>query len=182
MEYLLLLVSLALIVIGVFGCVVKGIPGPPFSFLGILILNISQGGTIFSILPMVLGGVIVLMVWIPDFFVPWWHEKMYQISHTTTWGALLGMMAGFFVFPPYGIVVLIIIGSTIGEVIAKKEMRAKLAEEEFSIGSVMTAMITKLSVSAILTYYYFFNFLQLNLREIILKYQYHPELLRIFTN
>lgn len=182
MEYLLILVSLFLIVIGVFGCVVKGIPGTPFSFLGLVVLNLSQGGSLFSILPLVLGGVLVLMVWIPDFFVPWWHEKMYEVSHTTTWGGLLGMMAGFFIFPPAGIVVGIILGSVIGEMIAKKEMRRKLDEEGFSIGGVMTAMITKLSVSAVLTYYYFLNLINLNLRDIILKYQYNKfiDLFRVF--
>ncbi len=172
MDYVFLLISLFFVAVGVFGCVVRGIPGPPFSFLALLFLNFSQAGQIFPILPIVAAAVIVLMAWIPDFFVPWWHEKMYEISHTTTWGALLGMIAGFFLFPPVGIGIGIIIGSVIGELIAKKEMRKKLDEEGFTIAGVMTAMITKLTISAVMTYYYFVHFFTLDLNQMIQKFKY----------
>jgi len=44
LDYVLLILGIILMLIGIIGCLVPVLPGPPLSFLGLILLQVSKFG------------------------------------------------------------------------------------------------------------------------------------------
>ena len=85
-------------VIGIAGCVVPGIPGPPLSYIGLLLLEATDYAD-FSIGALVIWGILALITIIADYTVPMIGSKL---SGGTKWGnycSLVGTIIGLFFLP-----------------------------------------------------------------------------------
>ncbi len=60
-----------LIILGIIGCVIPVIPGPPLSFVGILLLHFSSYAE-FSFEFLLLFGALAVIVTVLDYIVPIW--------------------------------------------------------------------------------------------------------------
>lgn len=143
----------ALMILGLVGCVLPVIPGPPLSFIGLLLLHFSKYAE-FSFEFLVLFGSIAVIVTILDYIVPVWGTKKFGGSKYGMWGAAIGLVIGIFVLPPLGIIVGPFAGAVIGEA-----MTGKKAGEAFraGLGSLMGLMMgvgLKLAASLVMTYYF----------------------------
>jgi uncharacterized protein YqgC (DUF456 family) len=143
----------ALMVVGIIGCVLPVIPGPPLSFVGLLLLHFSEYAE-FTFEFLLLFGAIAVIVTILDYIVPIWGTKKFGGSKSGMWGAAIGLVIGIFVFPPIGIIVGPFAGAVIGE-----SLTGKKAGEAFraGFGSLMGLMMgvgLKLAASLVMTYYF----------------------------
>lgn len=119
MNTVLIIVAILLVLVGLVGSIVPGIAGPPFSFLGLLVLSFVKGIE-YSTTFLVVMGLIAAVVFALDYVVPAWGTKRLGGSKAGVRGSTIGLFLGLlvtFIFPIGFIAVLIgpFIGAYIGE-------------------------------------------------------------------
>jgi hypothetical protein len=152
MELLFIGLGLILIIVGIIGAFLPVMPGLPFSYLALVILQLVSSP--FTTRFMVLWLVIVAVLMILDNVLPTWGTKKFGGTAYGVWGSIIGLIVGFF-FPPVGFVVGPLVGAFAGEIIggSKTDKAMKAA-----IGSFLGfAMATGLKVGAacLMGFYYF---------------------------
>ena len=115
-DILLIILAFIALTIGIIGCIVPAIPGPPISFIGILIMQATDKVDFDNSLLWTLFAV-TLFITIIDYVLPSWIVKKTNGSRYAKIGALLGLVVGVFVFPPLGIIFGSLVGAFIGELI-----------------------------------------------------------------
>lgn len=120
MDTFLAIAAIVLGVLGIIGSIVPALPGPPVSWIGMLLMflrgegDLNHSATPLSTLLIWLG--ITTLVTILDFVIPGWFTKVTGGSKYAAIGATVGLLAGMF-FTPVGIVAGVIIGAFAAELI-----------------------------------------------------------------
>lgn len=101
-------------VAGIVGSIMPALPGPPLSWLGLLILFLWGNGTDSAGNPLALKGLliwgaVVVAVTVIDYFVPMYFTKITGGSRYAEKGAMVGLIAGI-ILTPIGM----ILGSFLG--------------------------------------------------------------------
>jgi uncharacterized protein len=151
-DYLLLSLGIILMIIGIIGCLVPVLPGPPISFLGIISLHFSRFGQ-FSTAALITFGSITVLVTIIDYIVPVWGTRRFGGSKYGTRGATVGLVTGFFL-GPLGIVLGPLIGAFIGEMIFKDDLTYAFKAGFGSLLSFLTGIGLKLAASFVMMFYF----------------------------
>lgn len=102
--------------VGIIGCFIPFLPGPPLSYLALLIANLS-GVTHFSSAFMIGWVVTVVIVVALEYWVPSWSAKKFGGSRAGQWGAAIGLVIGLFVFPPVGAIGGTMLGAFLAELL-----------------------------------------------------------------
>jgi uncharacterized protein YqgC (DUF456 family) len=139
-------------IIGIIGCLVPVLPGPPISFIGLLFLHWSRFGQ-FSKSTLVILGAIAVIVTVLDYIVPVWGTKKFGGSKYGTKGATVGLVIGFFL-GPLGIILGPLIGAFIGEMIFKDDMSYAFKAGFGSLLGFLTSIGLKLAASFAMTFYF----------------------------
>ena len=129
MDIFLSILSIICVLLGVIGCIVPILPGPPIAFVGLLLANWTSY-TDFSTEWMVVWGAITIAVTIIDYYLPVWFTKKLGGSKQATRGATLGIIVGMF-FMPLGVILGPFIGAFIGEMFHNREDNAKAFKVAF---------------------------------------------------
>ena len=130
MEYIILFIALICAIVGVIGAVLPALPGPPLSFVGVLILFLCSSEV--SIVTLVVLGLAAALITLLDYVAPIWLTKRVGGSKYSMWGAGIGMLVGLFFSLP-GIILGPFIGALIGEHMAgtPKDKALKVAFMSF---------------------------------------------------
>ncbi len=156
METLFIVIGALFIIAGIIGAFIPLLPGPPLSYIGILILHFIKGG-LFSWLFLISWGIVVVIVVTLDSFMPAEGSRRMGGSKFGIYGALIGALIGLFFFPPAGIIVGPIVGAFIGEFIAGKESGSALRAAMGSFVGFLVAVALKVGVAVILAYHFFIH-------------------------
>lgn len=113
MDIILLILSIICLLVGLAGAVLP-LPGPPLSFVGLLLIHFSKYAE-FEKRTLVMMGFATAVVTIIDYYVPIWGTKKFGGTKYGTWGSTIGMFLGIFFFPPFGIFLGAFLGALIGE-------------------------------------------------------------------
>ncbi len=114
MDIILAIIGFLLIIIGLAGSVLP-LPGPPLSFIGILILNYTNYAHFTSEFLISLGfatGILAVL----DYYVPIWGTKQFGGTKAGIRGSSLGMFLGLFT-GPFGIFIGAFLGALVGEIL-----------------------------------------------------------------
>lgn len=149
-----LIVGAIFILLGLVGSVLPVLPGPPVSFVGLLLFalvcNFSPPLTPTLIMIMMSITIVVTVV---DYFIPLIGAKKYGTSKWGIYGSIGGMIVGAF-FSPFGILLGALVGAVVVEwMVSRKEKQALKAGWGIFIGSLL-GTILKLGVSGIMVYYF----------------------------
>ncbi len=104
MDILLLLAALVLAVTGIVGCIVPVIPGVILSYAGLLCAY-GCSGSALTPAALWIWAAVTVVVSLVDYLLPGYLTRLFGGSRASVVGATLGVFAGFFLFPPIGIVV-----------------------------------------------------------------------------
>ena len=151
-DYLLLTSGILLIILGIIGCLVPVLPGPPLSFLGILMLHLSRFGQ-FPNHVLIIFGVVAVTVTILDYIVPLWGTRKFGGSKYGSRGATVGLVTGFFLGPA-GIILGPFIGAFIGEMIFRDDIRYAARACIGSLLAFLSGIGLKLAASFVMTYFF----------------------------
>ncbi len=152
MDVILLVLSILLIIVGLLGCILPVIPGPPISFIGLLIVHYTKFASFGSTF-LILMASLAILVTVLDYVVPIWGTKRLGGTRAGMWGATIGLLIGLF-FGPIGIIFGPLIGAIIGETIrGAKSQEAFRAGFGAFLGFLMGVGI-KLAASIYMTYHF----------------------------
>ncbi len=118
MDVFLAIVAVILAVIGLAGSVVPVLPGPPVSWVGLLLLSLTDyydrpAGFLWIWLA------VVVLVTLADNFLPVVMTRKFGGSRAATVGTILGMVAGMF-FAPWGMIIGPFAGAFLGELVGNR--------------------------------------------------------------
>jgi uncharacterized protein YqgC (DUF456 family) len=119
LSYFIIALAIFLGLIGIIGCVLPVIPGPPISWLGMMVLyfwgkGTDSAGDTMSTRLLIIWLVIMAVVTVLDYIVPSYLTKATGGSKYASRGALAGVLVGLF-FAPLGIVIGPMLGAFICE-------------------------------------------------------------------
>ncbi|NJM16743.1 MAG: DUF456 domain-containing protein [Bacteroidales bacterium] len=126
MDTLLLIAAFILLVIGLLGCILPVIPGPPISFFGILLAHFTSKIQ-FSKINLIIFAALAITVTILDYVVPVWGTKKFGGSKAGQWGSTIGMIAGMLFFGPFGLILGPFLGALVAELITGKTNKEALS-------------------------------------------------------
>lgn len=152
-EIIIIIVGSLFSILGIIGCIFPALPGPPLNYIALLLIHftgINEFTTTFLIVYLIINIIVQAL----DYVLPVYGAKRYGASKKGIWGSVIGMILGFFFFPPFGVILGALIGAVAGELIAgKKESEAMRAGFATFIASLIM-MVAKLALSVIMTFYF----------------------------
>lgn len=151
-DYILLILSIILMIIGIIGCLVPVLPGPPVSYLGLILLHVTRFAQ-FSNTVLISLAVVTVIVTIVDYIVPIWGTRKFGGSKYGMRGATVGLIIGLFLGPA-GIILGPFIGAIVGELIFKDDMKYALKAGFGSLLGFLTGVGLKLAASFVMAFYY----------------------------
>ena len=151
---ILIIIGFIFVIIGLIGCVIPGVPGPPFNFLALVLLSIAKHGEPFSLNFLILMAALTIVVTALDYVVPTAGAKKFGASKLGFWGAILGMLIGIIFFPPLGMIIGAFIGAVVGEMLIGKPSYDALKAGWGVFMGVMLGILLKLIASGIMTFYF----------------------------
>ena len=154
MEFLIVL-GIIFILIGIIGCIIPGVAGPPFSFLALICLSIVKKWEPFSVELLIILGVLTIAVQAMDYLLPALGAKKFGATKFGFWGAIIGMILGILFIPPLGIIIGAFLGAIFGEVLAGKNASKALKAGWGVFVGVMVGMLLKLILAGTMTFYFF---------------------------
>ena len=119
MNVVLIIAAILLVLLGLVGAVMPGIAGPPFSFLGVLLLSFVDGVE-HSVGFLIFMAILAVIVFALDYVVPVWGTKKLGGTKAGVRGSVVGLVLGLIgmIFFPIGFIAVLIgpfIGAYIGE-------------------------------------------------------------------
>jgi len=150
----LIILGLVLALLGLIGCLLPVIPGPPISFVGLLVLSYAKNWEAFSVTFLVVMGVLTVVVVVLDYVVPAGGAKKYGASKTGVAGSIIGMLAGVFFFPPFGLFLGAFVGALVGELIARKGGQEALRAGWGVFVGIMVGTGLKLAFTGVILFFY----------------------------
>jgi uncharacterized protein len=156
MDFLFLasiILGIILIIVAFIGCIVPALPGPPFAFLALLSLDFAQS-IIFSSNFLWTMGIITLGVYLLDYLLPIFGAKMFSATKQGIWFSILGMLIGIFFFPPFGMILGLLLGAIFGELIAGKAKAEAVKIGIISFVFSLLAMFIKIALVSTIAFYF----------------------------
>lgn len=116
MELLWTLLGFVLLLVGLIGSFLPILPGPPISFIGLLLIHFLGKHVVSNELLWVYAFLSILLL-VLDYLLPSWTTKKFGGSKAGQWGATAGVLVGLFA-GPWGIFLGPLIGAYLGELIS----------------------------------------------------------------
>ena len=143
-------------VIGILGSVLPILPGPPISYVGMLILYIwgidTQDDLTRTV--MITWLIVAIAVVVLDYIVPSYFTKVTGGSKTAAKASNVGMIIGILFFPPAGMIIGAFLGALVAEMfIEGKELKHSLKAALGSFLGFLFGTGLKLIASGVMMYY-----------------------------
>lgn len=151
---ILIILGVIFLIIGIIGCIVPGLAGPPFSFLALILLSIAKRWEPFSPTFLIVMAAVTIIVTALDYIVPAAGAKKYGASKFGFWGAIIGMIVGIIYLPPLGMIIGAFIGAFVGELVIGKQSSVALKAGWGVFIGVMVGILLKLIASGVMTFYF----------------------------
>ena len=115
MDIALLIIAFILMLIGIIGCIVPGLPGTPIAYVGLWIAQATDRVD-FSWQFLLIWGIVVIVVSVLDYVVPAWGTKQFGGTKWGVWGSTIGVFVGLF-FGALGVILGPLVGAILFELI-----------------------------------------------------------------
>jgi uncharacterized protein YqgC (DUF456 family) len=122
----LIILGLIAAIAGLAGSILPVVPGPPLSFLALILVSWARDWEPFGTAFLVIMGCALAVVSALDYILPAGTAQWYGASKAGLWGSIAGLLAGLFFFPPWGMILGAIIGAFAGELVAGKRGKQAL--------------------------------------------------------
>lgn len=150
MDIILIILAFICLLVGLLGAVLP-LPGPPLSFLGVLLLHWTSYVQFPASLLWGLG-IATIVVTVLDYLVPAWGVKKFGGSSYGVWGSTIGLVVGMF-FGPLGIFVGAFVGGLVGELLAGKNSGQALKAAFGSFLGFLFGIVLKVVLCIVMIWY-----------------------------
>lgn len=149
MDIVLLILAFFMMLIGLIGCIVPGLPGTPIAYIGLWIAQAAEK-IHFSWQFLLIWGIVVVIISVLDYVVPAWGTKHYGGTKWGVWGSTIGVFVGLF-FGAMGVIFGPLVGAVIGELISGKQLNDALKAGWGSFVGILFGTILKLIACGLMT-------------------------------
>lgn len=152
MEILWIVLGALLIIIGILGCFLPVLPGPPLTFVGLWIQQVREEPPFTSRFLWIWFGITVVVTLL-DYVVPVYSTKKFGGSKYGLWGCTIGLIAGIWM-GPLGIILGPFAGAFIGEILANKDSTQALKAATGSFIGFLLGTLIKLVACLVMAWYW----------------------------
>jgi len=159
MDIIWIIIGIVLILVGIIGAIVPGIPGPIVSFAALLLMQLKDEAPYGEGFMLVMG-LIAVGVTVLDYVVPIWGTKKFGGTKKGVWGSTIGLIIGIFFLSlgPFGIVGILLgpfLGAYIGESMGGSDSRLAMRSAIGSFVGFLAGTMMKLVYSIVAAVYFF---------------------------
>jgi hypothetical protein len=154
MDTFLIVTAIILLIVGIAGCIIPFLPGPPLAYGSLILLQLSSYQP-FTEKFLVIWALVTIFVVVTDYYIPIWGTKKFGGTKGGVWGATIGLILGIFFFPPIGLIVGPFIGAFIGEILNNQDSTKAFRSAIGSFIGFVAGTVMKLSISIVMGYYFF---------------------------
>lgn len=115
MDVLWLVLGVILMLVGLVGCILPFLPGPPLCYVALLIQQLQSSPPYSSDFLWTWAGITVAVTAL-DYVIPLFGTRRFGGTKYGMWGCVIGLIAGLWV-PPFGLIVGPFVGAFAGELI-----------------------------------------------------------------
>ncbi len=148
MDITLLIASVLVMFLGLAGSFLPVLPGPPLSWVGLLLLKFTSFVDISSSL-LVITGIIALLVWVLDYIIPAIGTKKFGGTRYGMIGSTIGLLVGLLTPLPGDIILGPFLGALVGELINNNNTQTALKAAFGSFIGFLASTFIKFMVCAI---------------------------------
>ena len=151
MDTFWLVLGFILMAVGILGCLLPLLPGPPLAFVALLIQQLRTDEP-FTSKFLWIWGVVTVVVTALDYIIPVYGTRKYGGSSYGVWGCTIGLIAGIWM-GPLGIIVGPFLGAFIGELLAKNNSENALKAAWGSFVGFLFGTLLKLIACLVMAWY-----------------------------
>ena len=152
-DLLLLIIGVILCLIGIVGSFVPIIPGPMTSWLGLLVINLTEAIP-FEVEFLIITLIVAILISIFDYIIPILGVKKLGGSKGGLFGASIGLLLGLIIMGPLGLIFGPFIGAVSGEMINKKNFTDSLKPALGSLVGILIGSGIKFCLSLVYLFFY----------------------------
>ncbi len=149
MNTILIILAFLCLVVGILGAIIPGLPGPPVSWVGLLLASLTPWVGCSATL-LVVTALLAAVITVLDYVVPSLATKRQGGSNYGIWGCNIGLVISIIGLPfgPQGLLGVIFwpfIGALVGEYIKSREMAPALRAAWGAFLGFLTGTLLKLA-------------------------------------
>jgi uncharacterized protein YqgC (DUF456 family) len=152
MDIALIILWIFLIILWLIGSVAPILPGPPISFLGLLVLHWAAWIQFSSTLLWTLW-ILTAITLILDYTIPQRGTKKFGGTKYGTRWSTIWLIAGLFFFPPMGLILWPIVWAFLGEYLHTNDKKHAFRSARWSLVGFVLGVWIKLIVCGIILWY-----------------------------
>lgn len=152
MDIVWIILGSIFMLLGLAGCILPLLPGPPLCFVGLLLLQLLETPP-FSTSFLITWALIAVSVTALDYVIPLYGTRKFGGSKYGIWGCTIGLIAGLWL-GPFGIILGPFIGAFIGEYIAQNNSGHAFKAALGSFIGFLFGTLLKLIVCIVMIWYF----------------------------
>lgn len=152
-DIILIILGILCLLVGLAGCILPALPGPPLSYAALLLLHFTDKVQ-FSTTQLVVWLIVVVVIQVLDYFVPMLGSKYTGGTRWGTRGCMAGILVGLF-FMPWGIILGPFLGAFIGELLGGSDKKLALKSGIGSLIGFLLGTVLKCAVCGYFIYLFF---------------------------
>ena len=114
MSVLIITIAFLLLLFGILGAFLPVLPGPPISFLGLLLISYLYDFTFINLDNLIYFAGIAALITFLDYWLQAYSVKVFGGGKSSLIGVIIGILFGLFILPPFGVVIFPFIGAYLG--------------------------------------------------------------------
>ena len=152
MDVFWLILGVLLMLVGLAGCILPFLPGPPLCYLALLIQQFQSAPPYTTKFLVIWAGITVVIVAL-DYLIPLYGTKKFGGTTYGIWGCLVGLIAGLWL-GPFGLIVGPFVGAFVGELIGKAKSEHALRAALGSFLGFVVGTLLKLVACMVMGWYF----------------------------
>jgi Uncharacterized protein conserved in bacteria len=147
------ILAIILGLVGLVGCILPVIPGPPLTWAGLLLLYI-WGDCGVSTKFLLIWLAVTVVVTVLDYIVPSYFTRVTGGSKAAGRGSLVGLFLGIIFFPPWGMIIGAFLGALLAEMLINgREMKGSIKPALGSFLGFLCGTFMKLVSCGVMLFY-----------------------------
>lgn len=152
MDFFLIVSGAVLMLAGLAGSVLPFLPGPPLSYVALLLQNFRSERPFSSEFLWTWAGITVAVIML-EYLIPVYGTRRYGGTRYGMWGCTIGLVVGIFLGPA-GIIIGPFAGALIGELIGNADSQRALKAALGSFIGFLFSTVLKLIACGVMAYYF----------------------------
>lgn len=152
MDVLWLVLGLILMLVGLAGCILPFLPGPPVCYAALLIQQL-QSSPPYTTRFLLAWAVITVVITFLDYVIPLYGTKKFGGTRYGVWGCVIGLVAGIWL-GPMGLIIGPFIGALAGELIGSANSERALQAALGSFAGFVFGTLLKLVACLVMGWYF----------------------------